>query len=378
MQCDYHDAGRCASCTLMGTPYDDQVTGLQADVADLLAEHVPASAWHDPVTGPEAGFRNKAKLVVGGRRGAPTFGILDEHRQGVDLRHCGLYEPGLHAAVQQVAAWVGDLGLTPYDVPRRTGELKHVLVTHSPDGEQMVRLVLRSPGQLPRVRRGVDDLARRVPSVRVVSANLLPEHKAVLEGDEELLLTQVSTLPMRLNDLTLHLRPRSFFQTNTAVAAALYRQAAEWAASTGAQRVWDLYSGVGGFALHVARSLPQASEVTGVEVSPDAVDSARTSASALGMGDRLSFVAGDAAAHPGGRRRPDLLVVNPPRRGIGTELCRWVEEAGVPHVLYSSCNARTLAADLAHMPSLEVVGARMFAMFPQTRHHEVLVRLDRR
>ena len=378
MQCDYHEAGRCASCTLMGTPYADQVTALQTDVADLLVDHVPASAWLDPVTGPEAGFRNKAKLVVGGSRGAPTFGILDELRQGVDLRHCGLYEPGLHAAVQQVAAWVGDLGLTPYDVPRRTGELKHVLVTHSPDGEQLVRLVLRSPGQLPRVRRGVDELVRRLPSVRVVSANLLPEHKAVLEGDEELLLTEVSTLPMRLNDLTLHLRPRSFFQTNTGVAAALYRQAAEWAGGTGADRVWDLYCGVGGFALHVARTLPHASEVTGVEVSPDAVDSARTSAAALGMGDRVSFVAGDAAAHPGGRQRPDLLVVNPPRRGIGTELCRWVEEAGVPHVLYSSCNARSLVADLARMPSLEVVGARMFAMFPQTRHHEVLVRLDRR
>ena len=361
----------------MGTPYHDQVAALQADVADLLADHVPASAWRAPVAGPEAGFRNKAKLVVGGSRGEPTFGILDEHRRGVDLRHCGLYELGLHAAVQQVAAWVSELELTPYDVPRRTGELKHVLVTHSPDGEQMVRLVLRSPGQLPRVRRGVDDLARRLPSVRVVSANLLPEHKAVLEGDDELLLTEVSTLPMRLNDLTLHLRPRSFFQTNTEVAAALYRQAAEWAAGTGADRVWDLYCGVGGFALHVARALPHASEVTGVEISPEAVDSARTSASALGMSERVSFVAGDAAAHLDGHR-PDLLVVNPPRRGIGTELCRWVEEAGVPHVLYSSCNARSLAADLARMPSLEVVVARMFAMFPQTRHHEVLVRLDRR
>ena len=90
------------------------------------------------------------------------------------------------------------------------------------------------------------------------------------------------------------------------------------------------------------------------------------------------FVADDAAAHVHGRRRPDLLVVNPPRRGIGPDLCRWADRYGVPHVLYSSCNARTLADDLARMPSLIVVAARVFAMFPQTRHHEVLVQLARR
>jgi 23S rRNA (uracil747-C5)-methyltransferase len=377
VQCDYHDAGRCASCTLMGRPYDDQVRDLQADVARALSDHVSPQVWEAPARGPESGFRNKAKLVVGGRRGAPTFGILDGRRQGVDLRHCGLYEPGLHAAVRHLAGWVSELGLTPYDVPSRNGELKHVLVTHSPDGEQMVRLVLRSPGQLPRVRGGLHDLRQRLPSARVVSVNLLPEHKAVLEGDDELLVSEAGSLPMRLNGLTLHLRPRSFFQTNTAVAAALYRQAAQWAGDTGAEHVWDLYSGVGGFALHLARALPGAAEVTGVEVSAEAVASARLSAAELAVDGRVAFVAGDASDHVVGREPPGVLVLNPPRRGVGEQMSRWVEDAGLPHLLYSSCNARTLATDLARMPSLRVVRARMFAMFPQTRHHEVLVLLAR-
>ncbi len=90
----------------------------------------------------------------------------------------------------------------------------------------------------------------------------------------------------------------------------------------------------------------------------------------------MSFVAGDAAQLPEGR--PDLLVVNPPRRGVGPTLARWLEASEVPHVLYSSCNARTLAEDLARMPSLRTREAQVFAMFPQTRHHEVLVRLERR
>ena len=375
MQCDYFDSGRCRSCTLMGTPYAAQVDALQATVERHLADHVPADAWHQPVTGPESGFRNKAKLAVGGRRGEPTFGILDDHRHGVDLRHCGLYEVGLHEAVEQVAGWVRDLGLTPYDVPSRTGELKHVILTHSPDGEQMVRLVMRSPGQLPRVRRGLGDLRRRLPSAQVVSVNLQPEHKAVLEGPEEVVLSDADTMRMRLNGIALHLRPRSFFQTNTGVAAALYRQAAAWGAESGAAEVWDLFCGAGGFALHLAQALPEAT-VVGVEVSEDAVASGLSGAAALGVGDRVSFVVGDATELP--EARPDLLVVNPPRRGVGPTLAGWLETSGVPHVLYSSCNARTLAEDLARMPSLRTREAQVFAMFPQTRHHEVLVRLERR
>ena len=378
MQCDYFDAGRCRSCTLMGVPYGEQVATLHADLVRELADRVDPDRWDPPVRGPEAGFRNKAKLAVGGQRGAPTLGILDHERRGVDLRDCGLYEPGLHHAVHAVADWVAHTGLTPYDVARRSGELKHVLITHSPDGEQLVRLVLRSPGQLPRIERALPDLAARLPSARVVSVNLLPGHQALLEGAEEMVLTEQAALPMRVNEVVLQLRPRSFFQTNTAVAAALYRQAAAWAATTGARSVWDLYSGVGGFALHLAGVLDPGAEVTGVELSTEAVDGARAGAEELGL-RQVRFVAGDAAAYAAGRESvPDLVVVNPPRRGLGEELSQWVDRSGAPWLLYSSCNARTLAADLERMASLEVTRARMFAMFPQTRHHEVLVLARRR
>ncbi len=376
MQCDYFDAGRCGSCTLMGVPHELQVAQLQASVATRLAHRVAAEAWHAPAVGPESGFRNKAKLVIGGEPGSPTVGILDGERRGVDLRDCGLYEPGLHQAVHAVADWVAQTGLTPYDVPRRSGELKHVIITHSPDGEQLVRLVLRSPGQQGRVERALDDLRRRLPSVRVVSVNLLPGHQALLEGEEETVLTEQRSLPIRVDDVTLHLPPRSFFQTNTQVAAALYRQAREWARGTEATTIWDLYCGIGGFAIHLARGLPHAA-VTGVELSADAVAGARAGAEALGR-PGPEFVAGDATSFAEGREPPELVVVNPPRRGIGESLAGWLEGSSVRWVLYSSCNAERLAQDLARMPSLQVVQARLFAMFPQTHHHEVLVLLRRR
>ena len=97
MQCDYFDAGRCRSCTLMGTPYSDQLAAKQHRAAVALADVAPQLAWLEPARSPASHYRNKAKLVVGGRAGNPTLGILDERGRGVDLRRCGLYEPGLAA-----------------------------------------------------------------------------------------------------------------------------------------------------------------------------------------------------------------------------------------------------------------------------------------
>lgn len=372
MRCDYFDAGVCRSCTLMGVPYPVQLADTHAAAARTLVEHVPAEAWLPPVSGPEQGFRNKAKLVVGGRRGAPSLGILDAAGQGVDLRRCGLYEPPLARAVPVLAEVVAASGLTPYDVPSRQGELKHLLVTSSPDGELMVRVVLRSPGQRRRVEEAVGLLREALPGVRVVSLNLQPEHKAVLEGAEEIVLTDARTLPMRLGGVTLHLRPQSFFQTNTTVAAALYREAAAWVDQAAPTGVWDLYCGVGGFALHLAAP---GREVLGVETSREAVESARTSAAERGDAG-VRFEVGDATTALASSPAPDLVVVNPPRRGIGP-LAGWLEASGVGRVLYSSCNASSLARDLADMPTMRPRRARVFDMFPQSRHAEVLVELVR-
>ena len=109
----------------------------------------------------------------------------------------------------------------------------------------------------------------------MVTANLHPEHKAVLEGDTEVALTDQTLLPMRVGDATLLLGPKSFFQTNTVVAAALYRQARDWVDAADPAVVWDLYCGVGGFALHATGP---GRTVVGVETSAEAVDAARAAA----------------------------------------------------------------------------------------------------
>lgn len=356
----------------MGVPYADQLAD-KADAVARLLPTVPAGAWLAPQESAESGFRNKAKLVVGGRRGRPTLGILDERQRGVDLTGCGLYEPGLTAMLPVLHDLVAGAGIPPYDVAARRGELKNILVTHSPDDRAMVRFVMRSTAELPVVAHNLDRLRERLPGLDVVTVNVLPQHMAVLEGDEEHVLTPSDTLAMPVGDVVLALRPRSFFQTNTAVAGALYRQARAWVDAAAPASVWDLYCGVGGFALHAAAP---GRTVVGVETSADAVASATWSARQAGVD--AQFVAGDATAYALQRRAPDLVVVNPPRRGIGEPLARWLDTEGPATVVYSSCNASSLARDLAAMPAYAVEQARLFDMFPQTTHHEVMVLLHRR
>lgn len=396
MQCDYFDAYRCRSCTLMGTAYELQLATKARHCAQVLAGVGGVPQWEAPFASAPEAFRNKAKLVVGGTREEPTVGILDRAGHGVDLRHCGLYEPGLAEAVVAVPDLLREIGLVPYAVPHRSGELKHVLLTHSPAGELMMRFVLRSPGQVGRIERHLPLLAERLPGLRVVSVNLQPAHAAVLEGAEEIVLSAEQELLMPINDVRLRLRTRSFFQTNTQVAAGLYRQARAWIDEVAPGSLWDLYCGVGGFALH-AMTGPEGAqrEVLGVESSAEAVASANAAAAEITGGElpgghltggelaggqldgRARFEVGDAVHHLRSTPPPDLVVVNPPRRGIG-ELAPWLEESGVQHVLYSSCNVDSLARDLAAMPSLVPVRARLFDMFPQTPHAEVLTLLSRR
>ena len=114
-------------------------------------------------------------------------------------------------------------------------------------------------------------------------------------------------------------------------------------------------------------------------MSPEAVTSARRSAAEAGLA--ATFETADATTYALALPTPDLpelVVVNPPRRGIGAQLAGWLEDSGVRHVLYSSCNPATLAKDLDAMPSLQPVRARLFDMFPQTDHAEVLTLLRRR
>jgi len=355
----------------MNSPYAQQVAEKERVVRELLAGH-PDAYWLPAAASAESGFRAKAKMVVGGTVEAPTLGVLDGRGQGVDLRHCGIIARGIRAAFAPLIATITAAGLTPYDVPGRRGELKYVIATEATSGELMVRFVLRSRARLDALRRALPDLQQSLPEAVVVTVNLHPEHKAVVEGAEEIVLTHRAVLPMRVGDATLQVRPQSFVQTNTAIAGGLYRQARTWVDRHSPATVWDLYCGVGGFALHAAAP---GRSVMGLELSDDAITSARLAAEGM---PGLTFAVGDATtALAGAVALPELVIVNPPRRGLGESLATGLEGSGIPTIVYSSCNARTLARDLELMPSYRMREARLFDMFPQSTHAEVMVLLER-
>ena len=408
LDCHYFTAGLCRSCALLETPHRHQISEKEAWCREVLAAHAPAD-WLPAAFGPDHDFRNRAKLAVGGEAGAVTLGILDQDFHGVDLRECGIQAPAIRAVIPIIAELLDDSGLEPYDVSARRGELKFVHVTAAPSGDLMIRFVVRTQFGLEVLQSRRARLLAAIPAATVVSVNLLPEHKAALEGSREIVL-HGDSLRMNLDRVDLHLRPQSFFQTNTEVAIALYNQVADWVDTVAPATLWDLYCGVGGFALYCAEgargagSARGAGAVTGVELSEQAIESAKVSAGELGLGRfesdgavgggarediddarpaaSVEFLAGDATEFAEAKLaagvRPDCVIVNPPRRGIGARLSAALEDSGVDHIVYSSCNPLTLAKDLDRMPSYTVEQARVFDMFPHTKHLEVAVLLRQR
>lgn len=199
---------------------------------------------------------------------------------------------------------------------------------------------------------------------------------AILEGDTEIPLTDVQRLEEDFNHVPLFIRPQSFFQTNPVVAEKLYATARDWVRARGdIQSMWDLFCGVGGFGLHCAT--PQM-KLTGIEISAEAISCAKESAARLGL-QNVEFQALDSTGFATGKGEvPDLVLVNPPRRGIGKALCEYLSHMAPDTILYSSCNAKTMAQDLALLPDYHILRVQLFDMFPHTAHYEVMALLERR
>lgn len=374
MHCALYQAGRCRSCQWLEKPYPQQLSDKQTQLTQLL-DGMPVADWRPPVTSAQQGFRNKAKMVVSGSVEKPLFGVVARDGEPVDLCACPLYPASFAAVFDVLKPFIARAGLTPYNVARKRGELKFLLLTESTQGGMMLRFVLRSHSKLAQLRAALPWLQQQLPQLQVISANIQPVHMAILEGEEEIALTPEQALPERFNDVPLYIRPQSFFQTNPQVAAALYATARDWVAELPVHSMWDLFCGVGGFGLHCAT--PQM-QLTGIEISAEAIACAQQSAQQLGL-EQVSFAALDSTQFATGHTSvPQLVLVNPPRRGIGAELCAWLSRMAPDYILYSSCNPASMAQDIARLADYDISRVQLFDMFPHTAHFEVLTLLRRK
>lgn len=385
MQCAHFAAGRCQSCQWLDKPYQTQVALKQQQLVQLLAPLQPFELL-PAVESAEQQFRYKAKMVVQGSSQTPLLGIVNANGQAIDLADCPLYPADFAPVFSALKHFISLAKLQPYQVVERRGELKFILLSQSQhSGRFMLRFVLRSKNHLAVLKKYLPELLQAIPALEVVSVNLQPQPAALLEGAEEIVLSQATLLREQLNQVPLYLTPQSFFQTNPSVAAALYRTAADWVLALQQQGesmdlLWDLFCGVGGFGLHLASCLQQTAKppaLVGIEIAPAAIASAQQAASELGL-TQVSFQALDSASFASAAlKAPDLLVVNPPRRGLGNVLCQDISRLAPRWLIYSSCNAQSLATDLLQLSGYQLIKVQLFDLFAHSSHSEVLTLLKR-
>lgn len=369
--CSYYDTDVCRSCSLIDLFYAEQLSEKSAHLHKAL-EAFGVQEWLKPTSSGIKGFRNKAKMVASNGEEGIMLGLSED----VSLIGCPLYDVNMQIALEHTQNWLRSLGIKAYDVKKKKGELKYVLLTRSShNGEMLLRFVLRSHGIISRLQGNLEMLIAMAPEIKVITVNIQPVHMAILEGDEEIFLTEQTRLEENFNGIPLFIRPKSFFQTNPEVAQKLYKTVAKWTDELEAKTIIDLFCGVGGFALHVASN---ERNVIGVEIENEAIACAKESAQALGI-ETLTFNALDAVSFSTETSKaPDVVIVNPPRRGLGQELCKWLERVSPNDIMYSSCNAVSLSKDLEWLKSYECVKVQLFDMFPHTQHYETLVHLKKK
>ena len=387
LNCQHFTQQQCRSCQWLEKDKFEQIFLKEEALKRLISPFILQNQTEilPPVMSEISHFRNKAKMVVSGSVERPILGLLKDQnnpQSGVDLTDCPLYAKGIETLFPILKDFIGRAGLVPYNIAKKKGELKYILITQSQANQSiMLRFVLRSTQKQPLVERELPALLAKLPANSVISLNIQPQHAAILEGETEIFLTEQTTIEENFNDIPLFIRPQGFFQTNPLVASQLYKTAQEWVKNLPIQHFWDLFCGVGGFGLHCAYTLQEKNptvSLKGIEISASAIASATKSAEKLGL-DNVSFASLDSAQfaiHADKEQsQPDLVIVNPPRRGIGQALSEYLNELAPPYLIYSSCNAQTMVKDFEVLTNYALCKVQLFDMFPHTAHYEVLTLL---
>lgn len=371
--CPFYQAELCQSCTWLAKPYSLQLAEKQHTLIAALQPFCPEHIA-EPVASAEFAFRNKAKMAVLGTVEKPILGIM-HHQQAVDLCQCPLYDEQMQRTLAELKHIIKTLQLVPYNINKKKGELKFIILTQA-QNQFMLRFVLRSSKMQAKLADSIAWIQQMLPQIVVISINIQPIHAAVLEGETEIILTENESLPVLLNNVPLFIRSSSFFQTNSDVAAKLYQTAQNWLAPLPIHRFWDLFCGVGGFGLHC---ITDKRDLLGIEINPEAIACAKKSAQLMGF-HNLDFQSLDATklALSDKAQSPNLILVNPPRRGIGQALIDEIQQISPDYIMYSSCNLTSLINDLSDLKNYQIINAQLFDMFPHTEHMEILTLLAKR
>ncbi len=370
----------CGGCVYRHVTYEAELRYKWQRVADALSRIGGMAITPDPIVGsvPER-YRNKAQYPVANGDYGLRFGFYAprSHRL-VEQRDCRLQPVEFEEVLNAVALWGNTAGVKAYNETDGSGLLRHVYIRKAEaTGQIMVCLVCTS-GRLP----NTDDLVSRlrgVAGVHTVVVNINRKDTNVVLGDDEFPLFGDGTIEDRLCGLTFSLSPRSFYQVNRTQAEVLYGLAADAAALTGEETLLDLYCGTGTIGLSMAS---QAKRLIGVEVVPAAVEDARRNAERNGV-QSARFLCADAGEAARKLRdegvRPDVVVIDPPRKGCTPDVIQTIVEMAPARVVYVSCDPATLARDLKLLSESGYTTEKVTPvdMFPRTAHVETVALLSR-
>jgi 23S rRNA (uracil1939-C5)-methyltransferase len=377
--------GRCGGCTWQHLGYGAQLGEKHRIVATALAG-VPAVAAgtvgvERVVPSPEQlGYRNKGKYVAAAQDGRLVLGAYAPRTHTVvDTLGCRVVAP----VIDELATWArGALegaGLEPFAEAARTGELRYVVIRASASGDALVALVVAS-GTARRKLEQVANAMARHPSLRglVVTRNDRRDGAILPAGAPADVLAGTAVITERLGGVDVDVGIGEFLQVNRRQAAAMYARVAELAAPDAGVRAVELYAGLGGITFSLAT---RGADVLAIELDDDAVASLRRAANRAGL-DRVRAEAGDAASltrHLRGERA-DVVVVNPPRKGLAVAAIDALVAAAPARIVYVSCGPATLGRDLARLDGHGYAPTviQPFDLMPGTGQVETVVRLDKR
>ncbi len=389
--------GVCGGCKWQPLPYEMQLEAKRQQVYDQLVRigHLQVPEIQPVIASERTRFyRNKLEFTASRRRwfldGEDPDALSPAERCGLgfhvgkyfdkvlDLRLCHLQPEPSNSIRLFAKAYALANGIPFYDIRENTGVFRSVFVRTTENGGTMaiVCFACDFEGRVP----FLEALSAEFPQISSLYYIINAKVNDSISDQTPLLFKGDDAIYEEMEGLRFRIGPKSFFQTNTQQACRLYRVVREYAALTGRETVYDLYTGTGTIAQFVSRN---AAKVIGIEYVTEATEDAKVNAIANGISN-CEFYAGDMkdvldAGFIAAHGSPDVIILDPPRAGIHPDVAEVILKAKPRIIVYVSCNPASQARDLSALCSdYSIVAVQPVDMFPHTQHVENVCKLIRK
>ena len=378
-------AGPCGGCSLRHLDYAAELRAKQESVLDAFRRigglEVPVL---DILPSPEVDYRNKVQFPVGvDKNGAPCIGFYAgrTHRI-VPCPDCKLQPGVLNEIGNALCAFFAQQGIRPYDEQSGKGLVRHIFLRRGAHSGQIMVCLVCTRAKLPHAEQLCTVLREQFPAISTILLNVNAKNTNVILGSENHILYGPGYIEDTLCGVPVRLGPLSFYQVNTLAAERLYGVAAQYAQLTPDDALLDLYCGMGTIGLSMA---DQCRELIGVEIVPEAIESAKANAARMGeaVAAKSRFFcadAGQAATQLAAEGlHPDIVMLDPPRKGCDEATLTAVVRMAPRRVVYVSCNPATAARDAAWLEQngYHAEKVQPVDLFPRTKHCEAVLLLTK-